>query len=206
MKKIIVLSCVLALCKFTLAQEPYIRLGQKAMMNSEFSIAAGYFEKAYESNTSDVNALWYMGYSYFHANEYKKSILSFDKLINLKPTETIAYYYRGKAKSILYTGLSNAAGTEKEKLIKGAIKDFSIGLEMSPNDLKFYQNRGLAYLDLAIFKSQKLTNIYSKSDALSAANLSVKDFQKLLVYNNGRSDILNLVDKANELIQDIQKL
>lgn len=186
------------------AQAPYTRLGQKALMEGEFTAAASYFEKACIENNSDMNALWFMGYSYFHANQHAKCVAAFDKLIALKPSETVAYYYRGKAKNVLYTALSNEMAIEKEKLIKGAIKDFTTGIDMSPNDLKFYQNRGLVYLDLGYFKNQKLPNIYNKTEAIAATNLALKDFQKVLVYNNSRADIQALIDKAKQFLTDVQ--
>ena len=186
-----------------LAQEPYIRLGQKALMDGQFATAASYFEKACNGNTSDMNALWFLGYSYYHANEYRKCITAFDKLVTLKPSETIAYYYRGKAKTVLYNGLSNILAVEKERLIKGAIRDFSIGIDMSPNDFKFYQNRGLAYYDLGIHKNQKLPHIYNKAEAIAAVNLSLKDFQKVMAYSGSRSDIQSLIDKAKRFLVDV---
>lgn len=195
---------VLAFSNMLLAQESYTRLGQKALMDGEFTTAAAYFEKACVENNTDMNALWFMGYSYYHANQYAKCVSAFDKLIALKPSETVAYYYRGKAKTVIYTGLSNQVAIEKEKLIKSAIKDFTTGIDMSPNDLKFYQNRGLVYLDLGYFNNQKLPNIYNKTEAIVATNLALKDFQKVLVYNNSRADIQVLIDKAKQFLVDMQ--
>jgi tetratricopeptide (TPR) repeat protein len=187
------------------AQQPYIRLGQKALMEGRFTVAANYFEKASDENSSDMNALWFLGYSYFHANEYRKCITTFDKLVALKPSETVAYYYRGKAKTVLYSGLTNMLAPEKERLIKGAIKDFTTGIDMSPNDFKFYQNRGLAYYDLGMYKSQKNTNMYNKAEAIAAVNASLKDFQKVLAYNGSRTDIQNLIDKAKHFLVDVEQ-
>jgi tetratricopeptide (TPR) repeat protein len=197
-----ILSFAFVNCVF--CQEPFIRLGQKALMGGDFNTAASYFEKAYTENNSDMNALWFMGYSYYHASEYRKCVYAFDKLITLKPSETVAYYYRGKAKTVLYTGLTNMMAVEKEKLIKAAIKDFSTGIDLSPNDLKFYQNRGLAYYDLGLFKNQKLPNVYNKAEAIANVTLALKDYQKLMVYNNGRADIVILIDKAKHFLVDVQ--
>ena len=202
---ILSLVCFLGLAGTVYAQEPYIRLGQKALMDRQFTLAADYFEKACDENNSDMNALWFLGYSYFHANEYRKCITAFDKLVTLKPSETVAYYYRGKAKTALYSGLSNILAAEKEKLMKGAIRDFSTGIEMSPNDFKFYQNRGLAYYDLGVYKNQKINNIYNKTEAIAAVNLSMKDFQKVMAYSGSRSDIQSLIDKAKRFLVDAQK-
>lgn len=185
------------------AQESYTLLGKKALMEGEFTTAALYFEKASLENNSDMNALWFMGYANYHANQFSKCVLAFDKLIALKPSETVAYYYRGKAKTLIYNGLTNQMASEKERLIKSAIKDFTMGIDMSPNDLKFYQNRGLVYLDLGYFKNQKLPNIYNKAEAIAATNLSIKDFQKVLIYNNNRVDIQALIDKAKRFLDNL---
>lgn len=205
MKKIS-LGCILFLlfAQSVLAQEA-TRLGQKALMGGNFTEAANFFEKAYTENHSDMNALWFLGYSYFHANEYAKCVNAFDKLIALKPSETVAYYYRGKAKTAIYTTLNNNMAAEKEKLIKSTIKDFTIGINLSPNDLKFYQNRGLTYLDLGFYKNQKLPAIYNKAEAEAVAKLALKDFKKVLFYNSNRSDINTLIDKTKQLLVDVEK-
>lgn len=187
-----------------LAQTPFERLGQKAMMSGDFENAASYFEKAYSADDSNVNALYLMGYAYYHANNYQKSIESFDKLLALKPAEPIAYYYRGKAKTLLCTQIKDYKSPYKEKLLLGAIKDFSTGINLSPSDMKFYQNRGLAYQDYSLYKSQKINNIYNKGAAVSAATLSINDFEKVIADNVGRKDIQMQIEKSKQLLQDIK--
>ncbi len=186
------------------AQTSYERLGQKAMMGGEFGTAANYFEKAYAEDKSNMNVLWLMGYSNFHATEFKKSIDSFDKLIEMKPTETAAYYYRGKAKVLLSQSIKDYKSLEREKLLLGSIKDFSTAIDLTPSDLKLYQNRGLAYQEYAVFKSQRTPDIYNKSAAVSAVNSSLTDFQKVLNASDGRRDISLQIDKSKQLLVDIK--
>ena len=186
------------------AQSSFERLGQKAMMGGEFNTAANYFEKAYADDNSNMNVLWLMGYSNFHASEYRKSIDSFDKLIEMKPTETAAYYYRAKAKVLLSQSLKDYKSHEREKLLLGAIKDFSTAIDLTPSDLKLYQNRGLAYQDYGIFKSQRIPDIYNKSVAVSAMNSSITDFKRVLDSNDGRRDISSQIDKSKQLLVDIK--
>lgn len=186
------------------AQTTFERLGQKAMMGGEFITAAGYFEKAYASDNGNMNALWLMGYSYYHANNYKKSIDAFDKLLAMKPTETAAYYYRGKAKVLLAESIKDYRSLEKDRLLLGAIKDFTISLELNPSDMKVYQNRGLAYQEYGIYKSQKITGIFNKTAAINALNSSISDFQKVLDENEGRRDITSQIEKSKQILKDIK--
>lgn len=180
------------------------RLGQKAMMGGEFTTAANYFEKAYATDNSNMNALWLMGYSSFHAGNYKKAINDFNKLIEMKPTEVAAYYYRGKAKVLLSEGLKDYQSSDHETLLLSAIKDFSTAIDLTPDDMKLFQNRGLAYQEYGIFKSQKVADVFNKTAAINAINSSIKDFQKVLAENAGRRDIAAQIEKSKQLLIDIK--
>ena len=187
-----------------LAQTPFERLGQKAMMGGEFRTAASYFEKAYASDNSNMNALWLMGYSNYHATDYRKSVDAFNKLITMKPTETAAYYYRGKAKVLLSNSIKDYRSIEKEKLLLSAIKDFSTAIDLNPNDMKVYQNRGLAHQEYGIFKSQKINDMYNKSAVINALNASITDFQTVLNENGSRRDIVNQIEKSKQILAEIR--
>ena len=186
------------------AQNTFERLGQKAMMSGQFITAASYFEKAYANDNSNMNALWLLGYSNYHANEYKKCIGAFDKLLAMKPTETAAYYYRGKAKVLLSESIKDFRSIEKDKLLLGAIKDFSTSLELDPLDMKVYQNRGLAYQEYGIYKSQKIAGVFNKIAAINALNLSISDFQKVLDENESRKDISSQIEKSKQILKDVK--
>lgn len=186
------------------AQTPFERLGQKAMTGGQFSVAADYFEKAYANDRSNMNALWLMGYSSYHAADYKKSIDAFSRLISMKPTETAAYYYRGKAKLLYAATITEAKSLDRERALCGAIKDFSSGLDLTPNDFKLYQNRGLAYQEYALYKSQKIAEVYNKSIAVNACNSSISDFQRVLEESGYRRDIMAQIDKSKQMLSDIK--
>ncbi|MFC5283955.1 tetratricopeptide repeat protein [Pedobacter alpinus] len=191
--------------KTVLAQTtPYERMGQKEMSGGNFTAAANYFEQAYVKDNSNMNALWLMGYSNYHALEYRKSIDAFNKLIAMKPTETAAYYYRGKAKVLLSGTIKDYKSTERGKLIHGAIKDFTTALDFTPSDYKLYQNRGLAYQEYAIYRSQRVADIYNKVAAINAANASIADFQKVLEEGGFRRDINAQIEKSKQLLADIK--
>lgn len=183
---------------------PYERMGQKEMSGGNFTAAANYFEQAYVKDNSNMNALWLMGYSNYHATDYRKSIDAFNKLIAMKPTEIAAYYYRGKAKVLLAGTIKDYKSTERGKLLNSAIKDFTTALDFNPQDYKLYQNRGLAYQEYALYKSQKVAEIYNKTMALNAANASINDFQKVLEEGGFRRDIHAQIEKSKQLILDIK--
>ncbi len=201
---ILVIASISLFSSIAKAQTPYERLGQKAMTGGQFSAAAGYFEKAYASDRSNMNALWLMGYSSYHATDYRKCIDAFDRLIAMKPTETAAYYYRGKAKVLYAANYKDYKSLERERLLLGAIRDFSSALDLTPNDYKLFQNRGLAYQEYAVFKSQKVADIYSKSGVVSACNSAIADFQKVLEESGYRRDIMAQIEKSKQLLTDIR--
>nr|WP_294895547.1 hypothetical protein [uncultured Pedobacter sp.] len=203
-KFILVLTSISLIANVAFGQTPYERMGQKAMTGGQFSTAASYFEKAYENDRSNMNALWLMGYSSYHAADYKKSIDAFDRLISMKPTETAAYYYRGKAKLLYAATFKEVKSLDREKLLCGAVKDFSSALDLTPNDYKLYQNRGLAYQEYAIYKSQKIADVYNKTAAINACNSSISDFQKVLEESGYRRDIMAQIDKSKQLLSDIK--
>ncbi len=187
-----------------LAQTPFERLGQKAMMEGDFISASNYFEKAYLSDNSNMNALWLMGYSCYHASEFRKSIDAFDKLIAMKPTETVAYYYRGKGKVLFSNSIKDIRSIEKEKLLLSAIKDFSTAIDLNANDMKLYQNRGLAYQEYGIYKSQKVNDTFNKTVVINSLNASITDLQKVLDENGSRRDILAQIEKSKQILADIR--
>ncbi len=201
---ILVLTGISLITNIAVAQTPFERLGQKAMTAGQFTTAAGYFEKAYINDRSNMNALWLMGYSNYHAAEYRKCIDSFDRLIAMKPTETAAYYYRGKAKFLFASTFKEAKSPERERLVCGAIKDFSSALDLTPNDYKLYQNRGLAYQEYAVYKSQRIPDVYSKSIAISACNSAISDFQRVLEESGYKRDIMSQIEKSKQLLSDLR--
>ncbi|HEX7366694.1 MAG TPA: hypothetical protein VF273_06350 [Pelobium sp.] len=201
---ILVLTGISLMAGLVSAQTPYERLGQKAMTGGQFSAAAGYFEKAYQEDRSNMNALWLMGYSNYHAAAYEKCINAFNRLLAMKPTETAAYYYRGKAKVLYAATFKDAKSTDRENLLCGAIKDFTSALDLTPNDYKLLQNRGLAYQEYALYKSQKIPDVYNKSVAINACNSSIADFNKVLEESGFKRDITAQIEKSKQLLADIR--
>jgi tetratricopeptide (TPR) repeat protein len=195
---------LLVTSRLVTAQTPYERLGQKAMTGRSFDSATSYFEKAYASDNTNLNALWMIGYSSFHANDYKKAIDALTKLIELKPTHQMAYYYRGKSEVIRASSNNYLPNLEKEKMFLLAIKDFNTTLEFAPADMKLIHNRGLAYQEYGLLKCLKTNEYYNKSLATNAITLSIIDFQKVLDEYGYRKDIISSIDKSKKAIADLK--
>jgi tetratricopeptide (TPR) repeat protein len=173
-------------------------------MDGDFKSAIQQLEKACSVDSTDANALWMLGYSYYHSDNYKKSITAYSKAITLKPADASAYYYRARAKS--YLGKDNTLSpADKEKYLLGAIFDFTRAIEINPdpNDIKFYQNRGIAYRDYGVFKLQANSHFYDKNRAASSLKASIADFEKVLNSDPSRSDISSLIEFSKEKLAGI---
>jgi tetratricopeptide (TPR) repeat protein len=186
-----------------IAQNAYVRLGQQALMDGDFRSAVSHLEKACITDSTNANAMWMLGYSYYHSDNYKKSILAYTKVIAVKPADATAYYYRARAKS--YLGRDNqASAADKELYLLGAIVDLTkaISINNDMRDNKYYQNRGIAYRDYGVFKLQATSRFYDKARGINSLKASIADLEKVLADNPSRMDISSLIDQSKEkLIQ-----
>jgi len=183
-----------------LAQNAYVRLGKQAFADGDFKSAVMQLEKACLVDSTNSNALYMLGYSYYHSDNYAKSITAFTKELSITPTDAYAYYYRAQAKTHL--GKDNLLSpADREKYLVGAIYDYSKAIEINPNDAKiasFYQNRGITYREYGIFKLTPNPRSYDKTRGISALKASIDDFQKVLTSDPNRSDIASLLDQSKE--------
>lgn len=181
------------------AQSAYVKMGQQALMDGDFRSAVSHLEKACITDSTNANALWMLGYSYYHSDNYKKSIAAYTRVIAIKPADASAYYYRARAKS--YLGKDNQTSpADKELYLLGAIVDLTkaISINSDPNDSKFYQNRGLAYRDYGLFKLQNNSHFYDRARGINSLKASITDLEKVLNDNPGRMDIANLIDQSKD--------
>ncbi|RYZ95957.1 MAG: tetratricopeptide repeat protein [Sphingobacteriaceae bacterium] len=164
-------------------------------MNGNFKSAVKQLEKACLVDSTNANALWMLGYSYYHSADYKKSITAYSKVIAIKPTDASAYYYRSRAKSFLGKDMQLPA-TEREKYLLGTIHDLTKAIAVSPdpNDIKLFQNRGIAYREYGLFKLEHVSQPLDKNRGINSLKASVSDLEKVLNANPGRDDIASLID------------
>ena len=184
----------------TSAQNSYFKLGQQALMDGDLKAAAAQLEKACLIDSTNANALWMLGYSYYHSENYKKSIAAYNKEISINPTDAMAYYYRARSKSYLGKD-SQLSIADKEKYLIGAIFDLTKAISIEPNDTKF-QTRGIAYREYGIFKLQATGRFYDKNRGINSLKASIADLEKVLANNPSRSDISSLIDLSKQKLYE----
>ena len=186
-------------------QQAYMRLGQKALAEGDFRLAVISLEKFCNNDSSNVNALWMLGYSYYHVNNHPKAISTYTRLIALTPKDPAsAFYYRGRSRS--FVAQSNTTfPQDKERYFTGAISDFTQSISLEPGDMKSYQNRGIAYQEYGKFKmSRSNSRFYDKRKAISSLNASISDFETVSAQNPQRRDMTSLLERSKELLGKVR--
>lgn len=181
----------------TAPSNPHVRLGQKALIDGDFKAAAGHLQKALPEEAADPNVMYMLAYSQYQIGEYQKALESFTKVIELRPDHESAYYYRGKANNILAVQTdTRISSNNREKMLNQAIINYTKAIELNGEDVKYYQNRGIAYRDLGILRGTAGTANYDKAIATEAYNHSVIDFEQVLAMAPGKKDIQTELKKA----------
>jgi tetratricopeptide (TPR) repeat protein len=200
---VIISFLILSSLENSYAQNAYVKLGQEALMDGDFKAAVAQLEKACLIDSTNANALWMLGYSYYHSENYRKSIAAYTKEISINPTDATAYYYRARDKS--YLGKDNTIpAADKEKYLLGAIYDLTKAISINPNDTqnKYYQTRGIAYREYGIFKLQTASHYYDKNRGINSLKASISDFEKVLADNPNRADISTLIDLSKQKLDE----
>jgi len=201
---VLVSLLVISAAERSSAQNAYTRMGQQAYIDGNFKAAIAQLEKGRLIDSTDANALWMLGYSYFHSENYAKSIVAFTKEIAIDAGDAHAYYYRAKAECRLGVDCKNPA--DKEKLLLGCIIDLTKAISINPAEAKissFYQNRGVAYKEYGLFRLQPNTKFYDRTRAANALKAAIADFQKVLDADKGREDIASLIDVSKEKLATV---
>lgn len=176
---------------------PYVQLGNKAVLDGDFKKAVYQLEKALPAEANNADVLYMLAYSYYHSGEFQKSISTFSRVISLRPNDVSSYYYRGKARNLLGAQMNSPlVPQEREKILLASIKDYTKAIDLNPDDKKLYQNRAIAYRDYAILKGQKNPKVYDKNVAISSYKSCINDLQRVLDANPGRKDIMDEMKKA----------
>lgn len=183
----------------------YDKLGMQAMMKGDYKGAVGQLEKADTNSPNNANVLKMLGYSYFQCGDFENSIATYSRLIALKPSDYSAYYYRGKARQNVANDPKESLNQMRENFYLSAIKDFTKAIELNgEEDAQLLQNRALAYKDYAIYKSYKIKKNTDKAAVVGLFNNSIADFQKVLVVQPLRKDIISLVDYVKAQIASLK--
>jgi len=180
-------------------------MGQQAFFDGDFKAAVSHLERSCVIDSTNSSALWMLGYSYYHSENYKKSIAAYTRVISLKPADASAYYYRARAKSY-FAKDSQLPDAEKEKYLLGAIVDFTKAISIDPNDTqnntKYYQNRGIAYREYGEFKLMSNSRFYDRVRGTNSLKASISDLEKVLNDNPGRQDIANQIEISKQRLTE----
>lgn len=173
---------------------PYVRLGNKAIMDGDYKAAVNALQKV---KNPDTLVTYMLGYSQIRCAEYKNAIGSFTKLLAESPNNFSAYYWRGKARNTLATqNEGKLKEDERERMLQASIDDFSNAIRLNPGDLSYYQSRGIAYRDLGILFGTEATDKYNKTEATSAYEKSIEDLEHVLASNAKREDLAKEIKKV----------
>jgi tetratricopeptide (TPR) repeat protein len=198
---VIISFLVLSSFEAVTAQNAYVKLGQQALMQGDFKAAAAHLERACLVDSTNANALWLLGYSYYHSENYRKSIAAYNKEIAINPTDAMAYYYRARSKGHLGKDAQLPAA-EREKYLLGAIFDLTKAIAIEPNATK-YQTRGIAYREYGIFKLQAGGHFYDRARGINSLKASVNDLEKVLADNPSRADISSLIELSKQRLDEV---
>lgn len=185
------------------SSNPYVRLGNKAIMDGDFRAAVNALEKV---KNPDTLVTYMLGYSQIRCADYSKAISSFTKLLSQSPNNFSAYYWRGKARNTLAVqGDSKLSEGERGKMLQASIEDFSNAIRLNPDDLSYYQSRGMAYRDLGILQGTNSTAVYDKDQASEAYQKSIDDLQHVLSSNAKRDDLAKEIKKVKIYKSNLSK-
>ena len=179
-----------------IAQNAYFKLGRQAFVDGDFKSAVMQLERACVIDSTNADAQFMLGYSYYHSQNYRKSIVAYTKAVTIKPADAASYYYRARAKGYLAKD-AQSTPAEKEKNLLGAIVDFTKAIEIEP-EAKTYQNRGIAYREYAMFKLTPGTHFYDRVRGINSLKASIQDLEKVLTDDPGRNDIAVLLDLSKD--------
>src|SRR5690606_11024239 len=181
----------------TVHNNPNVRLGEKALLDSDFKTAAGYLKKALPAEADDPNVLYMLGYSEYHSGDFRGAVQSFQKVIELAPENATAYYYRAKANNTLAVRAEiKSTNANRERMLGEATSDYTTAIELTPKDVKLYQNRAVAYRDLGILLGTAGMPNFDKAKAVEAYDKSIADFEEVLKISPGKKDIETEIKKA----------
>ncbi len=183
----------------------YDKLGMQAMMKGDFKVAVNQLQKADAKNPNNTNVLKMLGYSYFQCGDFEQAISTYTKLIALKPADYSSYYYRGKARQNIANAPQESLNKMRDSFYEGAIADFNKAIELNGEEnAQLLQNRGIAYKDYAIFKSFKIKKKVDKVACVTLFNQATADFQKILIIQPQRKDILSLVSYVKSQVTSLK--
>ncbi|WP_118196281.1 tetratricopeptide repeat protein [Albibacterium indicum] len=172
------------------SSNPYVKLGQKALIDGDFKAAVTNLEKALPDEKNNLDLMYMLGYSQYQIGEYKKSIESFSAVLNGRPDDVNAYYYRAKVSNTLAADPQTKLNDkQRADLLESSIADYNKAIGLDDSDMKLYQNRAMAYRDLGNLVGTPTSKNYNKEAAATYYDGSIKDLETVLAKNPSRKDL-----------------
>lgn len=169
---------------------PYVKMGQKALIDGDFKTAVENLEKALPDEKDNLDMMYMLGYSQYQIGEYKKSIESFSTVLKGRPDDVNAHYYRAKvANTLAIEPGSKLSDKQRADLLEASIADYNKAIALDGDDMKLYQNRALAYRDLGNLIGTPTSKNYDKEAAATYYEGSIKDLETVLAKNPARKDL-----------------
>lgn len=197
-KKTVLIGMFLSIGSFAFGQSaqniessnPYVKLGQKALIDGDFKTAVTNLEKALPDEKDNLDMMYMLGYSQYQIGEYKDAIESFSTVLKGRPEDVSAYYYRAKATNTLAVDpQSKLNDKQRADLLEASIADYNQAIALDDSDMKLYQNRAMAYRDLGNLVGTPTSKNYNKKAAASYYDGSIKDLETVLAKNPARKDL-----------------
>lgn len=162
---------------------------------SSESIAKG--ESMVKNNPNDYIAYIYRGIAYYNADKLSEAMADFEKSLDIKKTWE-GYY-------------AVALTHEKNKNREKAVKDYTRGIELSPNDEELWYNRGLNYFALGKYRKAiedftKVLKLHPQATnaaiAKAVSHVKLKEFDEAWAdfYKASQINTNDKTVKANRLI------
>ena len=130
------------------------------------------------------------GTNNYSEGRYDEAIVAFDKVIELNPENTYAYYNRGLAKFRLADLASEKGNTEKaRRLYEAGIEDSTQAIKRDPEDANAYHNRAGGRFRLA----QSETDTAKKQEHYQGA---IHDWTQVIELNSEHADPYNNLGAA----------
>jgi len=141
-----------------LIRQDYLYYGKILSKNKQDSLAIGYFEQAWEADSSDTDALVEMSKSYSNLGDYEKSAETYKRKIEAAPPIALDYFLMGR--SYYYA-----------KIYEKADSAFAMVASMQPSAYHgfFWRGRCNAVLDPDL-KSDSAKVFYEQAEALASAD------------------------------------
>ncbi len=109
-------------------------------------------KKELNRNPEDMEALDELGHVYMHSGQYEKAIESFQRIVNISPDKTEAWF-------LLYAAhREKGQDTEGAKILQSIVDNLMDAVSEDPEDLESWSDLGFAYLEKG--QKDKVKEVY----------------------------------------------